>query len=179
MPPSIEPSATGGTSRRWQTDATRTCRHFRRTAPLVWPHDRIARRAGSVCLNSFGAVAKWISALVMPQPDWAVARAGHHRRRAVKRHAMLGLTHSPESGQRRSSTRCGRRECPLLGIFPSARRPRPRLRYIIYLAPCRPSFLLYRPRLLRRAGAAGRGSAFRDPTSATDWYGCCRDRPAG
>jgi hypothetical protein len=28
-------------------------------------------RAGSVCLNSFGSVAKWISALVMPQPGLA------------------------------------------------------------------------------------------------------------
>jgi hypothetical protein len=31
-------------------------------------------RAGSVCLNSFRAVAKWISALVMPQPGLAAAR---------------------------------------------------------------------------------------------------------
>ncbi len=31
-------------------------------------------RAGSVCLNSLRAVAKWISALVMPQPGLAAAR---------------------------------------------------------------------------------------------------------
>ncbi len=35
---------------------------------------REALRAGSVCLNSFGAVAKWIWALVMPQPGLAGAR---------------------------------------------------------------------------------------------------------
>lgn len=31
-------------------------------------------RAGSVDLNSFGAVAKWVSALVMPPPGLAAAR---------------------------------------------------------------------------------------------------------
>ncbi|WP_376988010.1 hypothetical protein [Bosea sp. R86505] len=34
----------------------------------------IPERAGSVCLNSLRAVAKWISALAMPQPGLAAAR---------------------------------------------------------------------------------------------------------
>ncbi len=31
-------------------------------------------RAGSVCLNSFGRFAKWISASIMPPPSWVPAR---------------------------------------------------------------------------------------------------------
>ena len=38
------------------------------------PDDCQKPRAGSVCLNSLRAVAKWISALVMPQPGLAAAR---------------------------------------------------------------------------------------------------------
>jgi hypothetical protein len=31
-------------------------------------------RGGSVCLNSFGRFAKWISASIMPPPSWVPAR---------------------------------------------------------------------------------------------------------
>lgn len=34
----------------------------------------VAIRGGSVCLNSFGRFAKWISASIMPPPSLASAR---------------------------------------------------------------------------------------------------------
>jgi len=54
---------------------------------VVWKLDRLARslkqliqtaedlkgRAGSVCLNSFGAFLKWIPASVMPPSGWMAA----------------------------------------------------------------------------------------------------------
>ena len=36
--------------------------------------DRQAERGGSVCLNSFGRFAKWISASIMPPPSLVSAR---------------------------------------------------------------------------------------------------------
>jgi hypothetical protein len=56
--------------------------------PSIDPYDRISedmskalreeyatdKRAGSVCLNNFGSVVKWISTLVMLHPGWAAAR---------------------------------------------------------------------------------------------------------
>jgi|APMI01.1.fsa_nt_gi hypothetical protein len=49
-------------------------REIRHHLPLVRMAHLEEVRAGSVCLNSFGAVAKWIMALVMPQPGLSAAR---------------------------------------------------------------------------------------------------------
>lgn len=46
----------------------------RRPFPFIEKVFADAGRAGSVDLNSFGAVAKWVSALVMPPPGLAATR---------------------------------------------------------------------------------------------------------
>jgi phage portal protein BeeE len=37
-------------------------------------NSNMTARGGSVCLNSFGRFAKWISASIMPPPSWVPAR---------------------------------------------------------------------------------------------------------
>ena len=41
---------------------------------ILHPANHCYQRAGSVCLNSFGRFAKWISASIMPPPSWVPAR---------------------------------------------------------------------------------------------------------
>ena len=94
-------------------------------------------------------------------PDRSTQKMPFSTRRSSTRGTPLGLFGSSGSITRHCSAR------PIQGCD------------VIHVAPCRPWFLVYRLRLLRRAGATGQESAFRDPTSAADWNGYCRDRPAG